>query len=86
MSAAQKEKENIITIFPKTKNLELIFVISGSNLNVMFELGLSYGLGKETILLKKSDTKPISDLSNVEYIEYRHAKDIQDKLFSYFNK
>lgn len=64
----------------------LIFVISGSNPNVMFELGLSYGLGKETILLKKSDTKPISDLSNVEYIEYRHAKDIQDKLFSYFNK
>ncbi len=64
----------------------LIFDISGSNPNVMFELGLSYGLGKETILLKDTDTKIISDLSNVEYIEYRHAKDIQDKLYQYFNR
>lgn len=62
----------------------LIFDISGSNPNVMFELGLSYGLGKETILLKDTNTKTISDLSNVEYIEYRHAKDIQDKLYKYF--
>lgn len=62
----------------------LIFDISGSNPNVMFELGLSYGLGKETILLKDTTTKIISDLSNVEYIEYRHAKDIQDKLYKYF--
>ncbi len=62
----------------------LIFDISGANPNVMFELGLSYGLGKETILLKDTDTKIISDLSNVEYIEYRHAKDIQDKLYQYF--
>lgn len=62
----------------------LIFDISGSNPNVMFELGLSYGLGKETILLKDIKTKIISDLSNVEYIEYRHAKDIQDKLYQYF--
>lgn len=64
----------------------LIFVISGINPNVMFELGLSYGLGKETIILKDTNTKPISDLSNVEYISYRHAKDIQDKLVHYFNK
>ena len=64
----------------------LIFDVSGSNPNVMFELGLSYGLGKETILLKDLNTKIISDLSNVEYIEYRHAKDIQDKLYQYFNR
>lgn len=64
----------------------LVFMISDSNPNVMFELGLSYGLGKETVILKDSSTKPISDLSNVEYINYKHAKDIQDKLFAYFNK
>jgi nucleoside 2-deoxyribosyltransferase len=62
----------------------LIFNISDLNPNVMLELGLSYGLGKETILVKHKDSNNISDLSNTEYIEYAHAVDLRDKLLKYF--
>ena len=63
----------------------LIFNISGHNPNVMLELGLSYGLGKETIIIKDKETKHISDLANIEYIEYEHANELSKKLVAYFN-
>jgi len=62
----------------------LIFNISGLNPNVMLELGLSYGLGKETIIIKDKETKNISDIANAEYIEYSHACELQKKLLKYF--
>ena len=62
----------------------LIFNISGLNPNVMLELGLSYGLGKETIIIKDKETKNISDIANAEYIEYSHAGELQEKLRNYF--
>ncbi len=62
----------------------LIFNISGHNPNVMLELGLSYGLGKKTIIVKDQETESISDIANIEYIEYKHAKDLCDKLIAYF--
>lgn len=67
------------------KSKYLIFNISDHNPNVMLELGLSYGLGKETIIIKDKKTKNISDLSNTEYIEYAHAIDLRDKIISYFD-
>lgn len=62
----------------------LVFNVSGLNPNVMLELGLSYGLGKETIIIKDEETEMISDISNIEYIEYLHAHDLMEKLISYF--
>jgi len=62
----------------------LIFNISGLNPNVMLELGLSYGLGKETIIIKDKETENISDIANTEYIEYSHAGELQMKLVKYF--
>lgn len=66
------------------KSNYLIFNISDHNPNVMLELGLSYGLGKETIIIKDKKTRNISDLSNTEYIEYVHAIDLRDKIIRYF--
>lgn len=66
------------------KSKFLIFNISDHNPNVMLELGLSYGLGKETIIIKDKKTSSISDLSNTEYIEYAHALDLRDKILKYF--
>jgi hypothetical protein len=51
----------------------------------MLELGLSYGLGKETIIVKDKETKNISDIANAEYIEYSHAGELQTKLMKFFN-
>lgn len=64
----------------------LIFNISGLNPNVMLELGLSYGLGKETMIIKDKKTTNISDLANSEYIEYAHAGELQEKLVKFFTK
>lgn len=50
----------------------------------MLELGLSYGLGKETIIIKDKETKAVSDIASIEYIEYEHAYDLQCKLMKYF--
>jgi hypothetical protein len=63
----------------------LLFNISGLNPNVMLELGLSYGLGKETIIIKDKVTKNISDIASIEYIEYSHATELREKLMSYFS-
>lgn len=55
--------------------------ISGLNPNVMLELGLAYGLGKPVIIIKDRDTKAVSDIGSIEYIEYSHAGELQQKLF-----
>lgn len=59
---------------------KVIVNISGLNPNVMLELGLAYGLGKEVIVIKDKKTTSISDLGSVEYIEYSHAGELQQKL------
>ncbi len=58
----------------------IIANISGLNPNVMLELGLAYGLGKKVIIIKDRKTTSISDLGCVEYIEYSHAGELQQKL------
>lgn len=60
--------------------------ISGLNPNVMLEQGLAYGLGKPVIIIKDKNTKAISDLGSIEYIEYLHAYDLQQKLLKALNK
>lgn len=57
-----------------------IFNISDLNPNVMLELGLAYGMGKPVIIVKDSKTKIITDIGGIEYIEYTHAHDLQQKL------
>lgn len=57
-----------------------IINISGLNPNVMLEQGLAYGLGKPVIIIKDKSTKAVSDLGSIEYIEYNHAYDLQQKL------
>lgn len=63
----------------------LLFNISESNPNVMLEVGLSYGLGKKILLIKDKDTKPVSDISGIEYLEYTHAGNLQQKLSKFLN-
>lgn len=64
----------------------VIVNISGLNPNVMLELGLAYGLGKSVIIIKDKHTSTVSDIGSIEYIEYSHAGDLQNKLYSAINK
>lgn len=61
---------------------KIIANISGLNPNVMLELGVAYGLGKEVIVIKDTKTTTINDLGSIEYVEYAHAGELQQKLFS----
>ena len=58
--------------------------ISSLNPNVMLELGLAYGLGKKVVIIKDKKTTTVSDLGGIEYIEYSHAGELQQKLPNVF--
>jgi hypothetical protein len=54
--------------------------ISSLNPNVMLELGLAYGIGKNVMIIKDKNTKNISDLGCIEYIGYSHAYELMCQL------
>lgn len=58
----------------------IIINISGRNPNVMFELGLAYGLNKTVFLIKDENSAEISDLKGLEYTQYSNAADLANKL------
>ena len=62
-----------------------IINISGQNPNVMFELGLAYGLNKTVFLIKDARSTEISDLKGLEYTEYSSAGDLASKLETRFS-
>jgi hypothetical protein len=78
-----KNKDMMCKICEEMQSCGKVIVnISGPNPNVMLELGLAYGLGKEVIIIKDKKTAAISDLGGIEYIEYAHAHDLQQRLSS----
>lgn len=75
-------KDIMCKICYELQSCSLVIVnISGLNPNVMLEHGLAYGMGKSVIIIKDKETKSISDLGSLEYIEYSHAHDLQTKLY-----
>jgi hypothetical protein len=76
-----KNKDMMCKICEEMQSCGKVIVnISGLNANVMLELGLAYGLGKEVIIIKDKKTTTISDLGGIEYREYAHAHDLQQQL------
>ena len=63
----------------------IIINISGRNPNVMFELGLAYGLNKTVFLIKDENSSEISDLKGLEYTQYSNATDLALKLQTRFH-
>lgn len=58
----------------------LIANITNWNANVVFELGLAYGLARTVILVKhKKDDVPV-DLKGLEYIEYSNIEELKNNL------
>lgn len=54
--------------------------ISYETLNVPFELGLMYGLGKDCAILKASDANQPTDIEGIEYIEYENTDELDEGL------
>ena len=64
----------------------IIINISDQNPNVMFELGLAYGLNKTVFLIKDKDSAVISDLNGLEYTSYSNAEELASKLETRFRE
>ena len=64
----------------------IIINISDQNPNVMFELGLAYGLNKNVFLIKDKDSAVISDLNGLEYTSYSNAEELASKLETRFRE
>ena len=64
----------------------VIINISGQNPNVMFELGLAYGLNKTVFLIKDARSTEISDLKGLEYTQYSNAGDLANQLQDRFHE
>lgn len=54
--------------------------LSYESLNVPFELGLIYGLGKDCAILKSVDASQPTDIEGIEYIEYENTDELDERL------
>jgi hypothetical protein len=56
------------------------------NANVVFELGLAYGLGRSAILVKHKKAEVPVDLKGIEYIEYGTIDDLKRNLLLFLKQ
>jgi len=61
-----------------------IINISDWNPNVLFELGLAYGLSKVTVIVKDKRSEVPTDLVGMEYIQYSSSDELREKLIKFF--
>ena len=57
-----------------------IFDLSGQAANVMFALGLAYGIGKPVIILQQQNDTTLGELNNNGYLRYSGAADLKTSL------
>jgi hypothetical protein len=62
----------------------VIAVISEWNANVLFEMGLAYGMGKNVAILKEKKASVPVDLKGLEYVEYASIVELKRNLEVFF--
>jgi hypothetical protein len=86
---ADEEPKNIDLMCKICEGLQssryAVLNISGWNANVLFELGLAYGLGRETLIIKDRESQVPTDLKGIEYFEYGHSGELREKLLQFFS-
>ena len=87
---ADQEPSNIDIMCKICENLQesryAIINITDWNPNVLFELGLAYGLGKTVVLIKDKESGVPVDLKGMEYMEYESSEDLSRNLEKFFLK
>jgi len=87
---ADEEPKNIDLMCKICEGLQssryAVLNISDWNANVLFELGLAYGLGRETLIIKDRTSQVPTDLKGIEYFEYGHSGQLCEKLLQFFGK
>lgn len=62
----------------------VIAEISEWNANVLFEMGLAYGMAKSVVILKDRKSNVPVDLKGLEFIEYESIDELKRNLSSFF--
>ena len=87
---ADQEPKNIDLLCKICEGLQssryAVLNISGWNANVFLELGLAYGLGRETLIIKDRQSQVPTDLKGIQYFEYGHSSELREKLLQFFGK
>jgi len=85
---ADQEPSNIDIMCKICEHLQesqyAIINITDWNPNVLFELGLAYGLGKTVVLIKDKESGVPVDLKGMEYMEYESSEDLSRRLKKFF--
>jgi len=58
--------------------------VSAWDANVLFYLGLAYGLGREVVFIKRHGSEVPLALEGMECLEYAHADELREKLVRFF--
>jgi hypothetical protein len=86
---ADEEPSNIDILCKICENLQeskyAIMNITDWNANVLFEVGLAYGLGKNVILIKDKESEVPVDLRGMEYRQYESIEDLSKELEKFFS-
>ena len=86
---ADEEPSNIDILCKICEHLQesqyAIMNITDWNANVLFEVGLAYGLGKDVILIKDKESDVPVDLRGMEYRLYESSKDLRKELRKFFS-
>jgi hypothetical protein len=86
---ADEEPSNIDILCKICEHLQesqyAIMNITDWNANVLFEVGLAYGLGKHVILIKDKESDVPVDLKGMEYRQYESSEDLRKELEKFFS-
>jgi len=86
---ADEEPSNIDILCKICEHLQeshyAIMNITDWNANVLFEVGLAYGLGKDVILIKDKESDVPVDLRGMEYRQYESIEDLRSELERFFS-
>lgn len=87
---ANKEIQNVDLMCKVCGGIQIsgsaIIDISDWNSNVLFELGIIYGLGKEAFILKRKKAKVPVNLKGMIYIPYDSFDELKEILVKYLSK
>lgn len=62
----------------------IIANISDWNPNVLFEMGLAYGIGRNVVLIKNRKERVPVDLKGLEYIDYEDIDELKRNIINFF--